>query len=103
MLSWVPSVFKRFGGVRAPRKMVGQEETLLPAVLRLGERTYACTVVGAINDKTVVTLSRPVLIRETDPIDIKLETDRTFRRFQLRWKQGLQLSVKPVTSWAAPN
>ncbi|WP_143103698.1 hypothetical protein [Methylobacterium gossipiicola] len=89
--------------MRTPRKVVGQAEALLPAVLRLGERTYACTVIGKIDDKTVVNLSRPVLIRQSDPIDIKLETDRTFRRFQLRWKQGLQLSVKPVTTWAAPN
>ena len=103
MLSWMPSIFKRFSGVQPPVQKRPAEETLLPAMMRIGNRTFACDVVGQISDRTLVNLRRDTLIGSTDPIDIRLDRDRTYRRFSLRWKQGLQLSVQPITSWAAPK
>ena len=103
MLSWVPSIFKRFTGLQpSPQRRVA-EEARLPAVLRIGNRTYACEIVGQISDKTLVNLRRDALIGLTEPIDIKLDSDRTYRRFNVRWKHGLQVSVQPITAWAAPK
>ena len=103
MLSWVPSIFKRFTGLQPPPRQRAAGVALLPATLRIGNRTFACDIVGQISDKTLVNLRRDTLIRSTDPIDIKLDRDRTYRRFSLRWKHGQQLSLEPITSWAAPK
>ncbi|KQO69659.1 hypothetical protein ASF22_03450 [Methylobacterium sp. Leaf87] len=103
MLSWVPSIFKRFTGVQQPSRPRSMDTALLPAILRIGNRTYACDIVGQVSDKTLVNLRRDVVIGPNEAIDIKLDRDRTYRRFSVRWKHGLQISVQPITSWAAPK
>jgi hypothetical protein len=102
MLSWVPSIFKRFTGIQSARTRV-VEDVLTPAILRVGNRTYACDIVGQISEKTLINLRRDVPIGLSATVDIKLDRDRTYRRFSIRWKHGLQISVQPITSWAAPK
>jgi hypothetical protein len=103
MFSWVPSIFKRFSTRPHSSRSANGYGKLEPAVVRIGSRIYPCTIVGEISDRTLVTLRKDVFIAAAAPIDIKLDRDRTYRRFRVRWKHGLQVSVQPITAWAAPK
>lgn len=100
MFSWLPSPLKRFKSLIKNTKNKSKADVRIASVIRIGKQNYACEVIGAISEKTVINVNHNMPAKLPQKIELRLNGDKTFRWVQVRWHHGSQISVKPITTWA---
>jgi hypothetical protein len=100
MLSWLPSVLKRFSPPKNGEIKRKKNTDVVQSVIRIGSSSFPCEVIGETAEKILINLKHKPTSKIPQKLELRLSGDKTFRWVQLRWHHGEQISVQPITTWA---